>query len=716
MSTHGNDLGHAPRRFTVLWPRAGGLAMFAEHAQFLIDLPDAELLHPSSARDFDLASLDPARLQRLRANLEGLADKGFWITSAGDGDATAYVTPDFESAPRALDAEGQWVILADPSEDVQIAMLAAALKLPPSFAAVVVDDALDPRLEALDRQFRAARRPWLLLRLAGEHPTVGPLFNASDAAACWSCLSFRMLWNQPVRRWYHRVHPGGLAPIPVALRPRAIEEGLPRFAAAARAIVEARLEDMMTELRRDKPGSIVHTVVRRPQCAVCGDAGLYAVRASMPVALRPAIKAWGEDGGFRTRSPEQTSTALERVVGPVSGLVAGVVCHSRPGLNVNRIFRAWFGKTTFRAGLPRTDQLFQTTLGKGMSVTQSRVSAISESLERLASNYHGDEPVIHARADELPGRSFPPATLAPYSEQQYRAFEAERDPQSTSIHAMLPATADAELAWTPVWSLTRSEPCFVPFTWCYANTPHDDDRRCRFFHNGGAAGNCLEEAILQGFLEVVERDAVAVWWYNRVRRPGVSFGSLPGELAEQLAATVGIDSDHWVLDVTHDFRIPVFVAVSRQRATGKLCLGFGCHLDPQLAVRRALTELCQILEIRDQHAAPFDFDAILPEDYLFPDPDQAPVSLDAYPAPTTLDIADDVRTCVARAHDLGLEVLVLDYSRPDLPLRTAKVILPGTCHIFPYCGAARLHDVPVRLGWRSAPMPEAEINPLDLLI
>ena len=111
-----------------------------------------------------------------------------------------------------------------------------------------------------------------------------------------------------------------------------------------------------------------------------------AARAIVPVALHPALRARGEDGGFRTQPPEQTSIALERIVGPVSGLVAGVVCHSRAGLNVNRIFRAWFGKTTFRAGLPRTDQLFQTTLGKGMSVTQSRVSAISESLERLASS------------------------------------------------------------------------------------------------------------------------------------------------------------------------------------------------------------------------------------------------------------------------------------------------------------------------------------------
>ena len=714
MSTQASDHGRPPRRFTVLWPRAGGLAMFAELAHFLVDLPDARLLCPSA--DPDPAAIDPERLRRLRANLDALAARGFWETGGGGDDATEYATPDFEAAPRSLDApgpDGRWVTLADPREDPLIAMLAAAIDLPPPFAAVVVDDALDPRLDALNRRFRASRRPWLLLRIAGEHPTVGPLFNASDGAACWSCLAFRMLWNQPVRRWYHRTHPGGLAPIPVALRPRAVEHDLPRFAAAARSILEARAGDAMTEI--GGAGSIEHPVVRRPQCPVCGDGTLYATRAGAPVALCPAPRAWDEDGGFRTRPPEQTSTALERILSPMSGLVAAVVCHSRPGPDVNRIFRAWFGKTTFRPGLPRTDQLFQTTLGKGTSEAQSRVSAVSESLERLASNYHGDEPMIRARAGELPGRSFLPAALAPYSERQYRAFQAAFDPAQAAMHAMLPAGPDAVLAWTPVWSLTRGERCFVPFTWCYANTPYDDDPRCRFFHNGGAAGNCVEEAILQGWLEVVERDAVAVWWYNRVRRPAVSF-ALPGELGRQLRATVGEDSDCWVLDVTHDLRVPVFVAVSRRRATGKICLGFGAHLDPRLALRRALTELCQILEIRDQHSAPFDFDAILPEPHLFPDPGEAPVPLDAYAAPSTKDIADDVRTCVSRARDLGLEVLVLDYSRPDLPLRTAKVIMPGTCHIFPYRGAARLYDVPVRMGWQSAPLGEAELNPLELLI
>jgi thiazole/oxazole-forming peptide maturase SagD family component len=37
---------------------------------------------------------------------------------------------------------------------------------------------------------------------------------------------------------------------------------------------------------------------------------------------------------------------------------------------------------------------------------------------------------------------------------------------------------------------------------------------CRANSNGLAAGSNLEEAILHGYLELIERDSVAVWWYN----------------------------------------------------------------------------------------------------------------------------------------------------------------------------------------------------------
>src|SRR6202035_1757058 len=53
----------------------------------------------------------------------------------------------------------------------------------------------------------------------------------------------------------------------------------------------------------------------------------------------------------------------------------------------------------------------------------------------------------------------------------------------------------------------------------------------------------------------------------------------------------------WVLDVTSDLDIPVMAAISR-RAGDKaedITYGFGAHFDPRIALRRALTELGQLL-------------------------------------------------------------------------------------------------------------------------
>jgi ribosomal protein S12 methylthiotransferase accessory factor len=83
----------------------------------------------------------------------------------------------------------------------------------------------------------------------------------------------------------------------------------------------------------------------------------------------------------------------------------------------------------------------------------------------------------------------------------------------------------AEIDWSPVWSLRDERFKYLPTGLLY------------FFHeasgdqigpgsNGCAAGNKFEEAIIQGFLELVERDACAIWWYNRLRRAEIDLDRL----------------------------------------------------------------------------------------------------------------------------------------------------------------------------------------------
>jgi len=154
-------------------------------------------------------------------------------------------------------------------------------------------------------------------------------------------------------------------------------------------------------------------------------------------------------------------------------------------------------------------------------------------------------------------------------------------------------------------------------------------------------------------------------------------------------------------------------------------LGFGAHLDGRLGLLRALTELNQFLPIVSQRFP--DGSTIYWEDdeyvlewwknaqverepWLRPDPG-APPSVPGGSPEAGGDLRDEIETCVARAASAGLEVLVLDQSRPDIELNVAKVMVPGMRHFWRRLGPGRLYDVPVRLGWLDQPTREQDLNP-----
>jgi ribosomal protein S12 methylthiotransferase accessory factor len=90
----------------------------------------------------------------------------------------------------------------------------------------------------------------------------------------------------------------------------------------------------------------------------------------------------------------------------------------------------------------------------------------------------------------------------------------------------------------------------------------------------------------------VERDAVAIWWYNRLRRPAVDLESADDPYVSGLVRHYGeLARDLWALDVTSDLGVPTFAAISRRVDAPEedVIYGFGSHLDPAVALTRALT-------------------------------------------------------------------------------------------------------------------------------
>jgi ribosomal protein S12 methylthiotransferase accessory factor len=285
------------------------------------------------------------------------------------------------------------------------------------------------------------------------------------------------------------------------------------------------------------------------------------------------------------------------------------------------------------------------------------------------------------------------------------------------------------VSWTALWSLTHETERLLPTAYCYYGHPEFRDGWCIPDSNGCASGNTLEEAILQGYLELVERDAVALWWYNRIRRPAVdvdSFGiSYLREVREHYKR---IGRDLWVIDISSDFDVTTLACVSTRTSgpTQDLLVGFGAHLDPKVALLRAVTEVNQFLPsvsyqrpdgstiylFGDDLATQWWRTARLEDlDYLTPHPDLPPRRASDLVDRSKDDLADDVRLCVEQARTRGLEVLVLDQTRPDIGLRVARVVMPGLCHFWRRLGPKRLYEVPVSQGWLSASLAPERLNP-----
>ncbi len=592
---------------------------------------------------------------------------------------------------------------------------------------VVVDDYLHRDLGDLNREALATGRRWLLARPLGTELWLGPLF-VPGVTACWACLAHRIRQHRPVDAFLADT---GAAVAAVGARGPATSHlalGL-LGTSLVNAVATDRWSDLEGELRIFETirGIVTHhPVVRRPQCAVCGDPGLYAEQANTAPGLRSRPKAIGLANEQRSEPLAATYRRFRRHVGAPTGVITGLTAHHATGAPAIHAVSAgpivalrYRGLDGLRAGLASTNA------GKGTTRLRARVSALGEALERHSGVYQGDEPRIRSRLAELEG-AIDPNRCMHFSETQYQD-RARRNALSGPADR-IPGRFDPGVPsdWTPLWSLTTGKKAFLPTMLVYHDYPATpDERTCVATSNGAASGNCLEEAVLHGLLELIERDCVAMWWYNRVTRPAVDLTGLEDKFTRRMRrAYASLGREWWLLDLTNDLEIPCYAAVSRRVGGGpeEPLFGFGAHLDPAIALRRALTELNQVVVARDGRNTPFSTDPRMAS-WLA----DATVSRHPYLAPrvgaaerrdslATDDVHDDLILCVDRLVAAGLDPLVLDQTRPDIGVPVARVVVPELRNFRVRLAPGRLYTVPQRLGWIPRECAEGDLNPVGFIL
>ena len=97
-------------------------------------------------------------------------------------------------------------------------------------------------------------------------------------------------------------------------------------------------------------------------------------------------------------------------------------------------------------------------------------------------------------------------------------------------------------------------------------------------------------------LELVERDAVALWWRGGRRGRAIVADSEAGRRAARLIARVRQGNDirqTALLDITSDLGVPVVAAFSMRRDGFGVAVGFGARTTLAEAAQAAIFEMCQ---------------------------------------------------------------------------------------------------------------------------
>jgi ribosomal protein S12 methylthiotransferase accessory factor len=605
-----------------------------------------------------------------------------------------------------------------------------------ALAVVVTDDYLRPELGAFNARQVADGAPWLLAKPMGSTIWLGPLFRPGETG-CWDCLANRLRSNRQVERFLETL--GGEPP-------RLSRSAYPPHLAIAANLMAAEVAKACVGSKSALDGTVLsldtrtwqserHTLVRRPQCPTCGDAD-YGARAPQPIRPASAPIRFRADGGHRIVPPDVTYRRLQHHVSAITGVVT----------NLSNMHEDDESGLSFSYSAGHNFAMMDNTLnwllqnmrgrsgGKGATDIQAKVSAICEAIERYSGLYDGSAIETRASYRDLGARALHPNALMTFSQAQLGDQKGWNARQRSAYHkAPVPFDETREIGWTPAWSFERQDFVYVPSAYCYYGHP---DLKAQYFctcdANGNAAGNSIEEAIVQGFLELVERDCVALWWYNRLSCPGVDIAAFKDLYFDRLVDYYRRDGrETWALDITSDLGVPCFAAISRRidRKTEDIVIGFGAHFDARLALMRALTEVNQFMPAVSKTDAAgetiywfHDPDAVdwwrtatlVGEPYLAPAADRPLRTPADFAAPEAANIRGDVERCAAIARQAGSELLVLDQTQPDIGLPVVKVMVPGLRHFWKRFGPGRLYDVPVAMGWLKTPTAETNLNPTGI--
>jgi thioglycine synthase len=313
--------------------------------------------------------------------------------------------------------------------------------------------------------------------------------------------------------------------------------------------------------------------------------------------------------------------------------------------------------------------------GKGATKQQAKASAMMESFERYSAELNDEN-----RQNFVCG-------IFEGSSEEYI------NPNSLILPNLLLDPETSEIEWVKSTNIKNDHVVLVPANAVYH--PYVPKNTLKIFQsntNGLASGNKLEEAVFHGMMEVVERDAWSIFESKREQKPEISCENTDNEIILNILAMfkeVGINVK--LIDLTADIKITTVAAVSDDtilKDPALLTLGVGTHLDPEVAVIRALTEVAQSRATQIHGTREDTVRAVFMRkagyqrmkrinSHWFGESERT-VDLNELENASGKSFKEDIETSKKLLSKCGFEdILYVDLTRPEIEIPVVRVLIPG---------------------------------------
>lgn len=321
-----------------------------------------------------------------------------------------------------------------------------------------------------------------------------------------------------------------------------------------------------------------------------------------------------------------------------------------------------------------------TSQGKGENHISAKVSALMESIE-----------LWHAEHSQLP------VLIAPYHEITETGHVMDID--------QAPVRSDSQferhraIEWVQGVDIVSGISKWLPNELVGFNLVRQPSHQPIFLESssGLSSGNHITEAILHALAEVIERDAMSLWElfpYEMKKDRQVDLGSIEDETLLEVIHKIqskGLVVGVW--DATSDIGVPVYTCAIIEDPGSPLWrpvpvfMGHGCHLDPAIALSRALHEAAQgrltaISGSRDDifqadyiRGGSIDDHAKMIDALNSGGPS---ISFQTKKLPVGESVQEDIDTLLVQLNISGIEeVVVCDLSHSDIGIPVVKVVVPA---------------------------------------